>query len=465
MHEPPKSVLAVCLLLFPTVAPAADLQAGVAVVEITPPTAYRMSGYFRERLNTGTRDPLLAKAIVLRQGSVDAALVFCDLIGIAPQVSKDARKLAEAKTGIPAANIAISATHSHTGPLYFGALREQFRQVAIEKFGRDPHEKEDYSKVLVGKLVEAIVKAKTSAAPVRLRHGVAEETRLSFNRRFHMKNGPVRFNPGQLNANIIRPAGPIDPDVGMLNFVTPGSGKSLALLVVFALHLDTVGGTEYSADYPKYLSDALQKKLGAHTVSMFGAGTCGDINHIDVSIRGRRSSEEIGGMLAGTVKSLLPRLQTTESPSLAVAREVVAAPLQQYSASQIVEARDNMKLIGSRKLSFLEQVESYKITALQMRGSDVLPIEVQAFRLSSNVAVVTLPGEVFVELGLAIKLASPFETTLVIELTNDAPGYIPTRKAFAEGSYETVNSHTAAGGGEKMVAAAIRLLEKLKRGA
>ena len=72
-----------------------------------------------------------------------------------------------------------------------------------------------------------------------------------------------------------------------------------------------------------------------------------------------------------------------------------------------------------------------------------------------------LPGEVFVDLGLAIKRASPFKTTLVIELCQDAPGYIPTKKAFAEGSYETVNSRVAPGGGEKMVETAIRLLKEL----
>src|SRR5690242_14327873 len=105
---------------------AEDLQAGVSVVDITPPTGYRMAGYFNERLNTGTHDPLQAKALVLRQGDELAALVFRDLVGIARQVSERARELAAKKTGIPAANILIAATHSHTGPLYDGALRQYF---------------------------------------------------------------------------------------------------------------------------------------------------------------------------------------------------------------------------------------------------------------------------------------------------------------------------------------------------
>ena len=91
-----------------------------------------------------------------------------------------------------------------------------------------------------------------------------------------------------------------------------------------------------------------------------------------------------------------------------------------------------------------------------------MALEVQALRLSDEVAVVALPGEVFADLGLAIKRASPFATTLVFELANDAPGYIPTRKAFAEGSYETVNSRVQPGGGEAIAEAAVRVLKELR---
>jgi len=82
-------------------------------------------------------------------------------------------------------------------------------------------------------------------------------------------------------------------------------------------------------------------------------------------------------------------------------------------------------------------------------------------RPKGSTAFVGLPGELFVELGLAIKTASPFRTTLVVELCQDAPGYIPTKKAFAEGSYETVNSRIAPGGGELMMEMAIRMLREL----
>ena len=136
--------------------------------------------------------------------------------------------------------------------------------------------------------------------------------------------------------------------------------------------------------------------------------------------------------------------------------------LQRYSSEEIAWARRDLPKIGTGDLSFLAQVEAYKIVALQLRNDDYLAAEVQAFRLSDDVAIVGLPGEVFVELGLAIKKASPFKTTLVIELCNDAPGYVPTFKAFTEGSYETVNSRVDIGGGEMLAGQALRLLWKLK---
>lgn len=442
-------------------AAAEPLRAGVATVDITPPVPYRMSGYFSERLSTGIRDPLHAKAVVFRQGDAAAALVFCDLIGLSRQVSQAAREQARQATGIPLEHIVITATHSHTGPLYTGVLREHFHRKAVAEHGRDPHEAVDYPAELTKKLAQAIREADAAARPVELHAGYAREERLAFNRRFHMKNGTVQFNPGQLNPNIVRAAGPIDPEVGLIEITPADADAPTAAIVSFALHLDTLGGTEYSADYPRYVQDELRKVYGKEFVSLFGAGTCGDINHIDVSVKGRRPTAEIGTLLGQTVARQLPELPPITQPSLAVRRAVVDWPLQQYGPDEVQTARETMERVGDSRVPFLERVKAAKITDLQNRGTKTLPLEVQAFRLGPELAIVTLPGEIFVELGLAIKQDSPFKTTLVIELANDAPGYIPTRKAFAEGSYETVNSRVQSGGGEALVEAAGRLLKEL----
>ena len=467
------SLLTSCLALLHACLPvnfalAADLCIGVSRVDITGPKGYRMSGYFNERLNTGTHDPLYAKAIVFTQGNVKAALVFCDLIGLSSPISAEARNLASEKTGIPAENIAISATHSHTGPLYAGALRNYFHARAVAKHGKDPQEEIDYPKQLTAKLVEAIVAAHGNCEPATLASGIAKQEGISFNRRFHMKEGGVVVNPGKLNPNIVKVAGPIDPDVGVL-LMRDKEGEPKASLTVFALHLDVVSGTEYSADYPHYLEELLRQEHGDGFVSMFGAGTCGDINHIDVSHNRRQGGQEYAKLLGETLGKTVTaaKLSRVDKPALAVKRAIVNAPLQKYDDEKIAWANSKMESVGTANLPFILQVEATKILSLEAirkRHGDALPIEVQVFQLSADVALVTLPGEVFVEFGLAIKQASPFKHTMVIELTNDAPGYIPTEKAFKEGSYETVNSRVKSGGGEMMAEAAIKLLKELKQG-
>ena len=435
-----------------------SFQAGLAEIDITPPVGYRMDGYFSERLSTGQKDPLKAKALVFQHGDTRTALVVCDVIGVPLSLTSEVRALAAARTGIPADHIAITATHTHTGPLFSGERARIFSEQAVAKHGTDPLAGVQYPEMLRDRLVEVIVAANAGVSPAALEFVLASEDRLSFNRRFHMKDGPVRFNPGVQNPEIVRPAGPIDPD---LPFVLITKNKlPVGSLTVFALHLDTVGGgTEYSADYPGHLAHELRREFGDSFISVFGIGTCGDINHIDVSGRRRTHARLIGQQLAVSVLSARPRLPL-DSPSLAAASARLALPLRKVSEAQVAAARAAIPKIGTTDPPFLTQVEFVSTLDLSRRGP-TLDAQVQVMRLHRDLAIVLLPGEVFVDLGLAIKRASPFKHTLVVELSNDNPAYIPTEKAFAEGSYETVNSRIAPGGGERLVTEAIRLLKAL----
>jgi hypothetical protein len=458
--------LAACLVVLAAAPAVADdqLQAGVAVADITPPASWRMSGYFYERVSTGTKDPLHAKAVVFKQGNQACALVFCDLVGVPLQVTEPARAEASDATGIPVEHIAITATHSHTGPLFYGVLREYFHDRSVTRFGKDQNEPIDYAANLTEKLANVIEQAAASARPVQASAGFANENRVSFNRRYHMRDGSVRFNPGNLNPDIVRPAGPIDPQVGIVSLKAADGTEPFAALVEFPMHCDTTGGTEYSADYPHFLEQKLQEDFGKNLVVLFGAGTCGDINHIDVKAKTARKAEDIGPLLAEPVEQALKGdgLQPIKSPRLAAKSAKIETTLQTFSPSQIAKARQQMDLIESRDLPFMNAVEACKITALQAYPGTKYQLEVQAFRLSDDVAIVTLPSEIFVELGLAIKAASPFKTTIVIELANDSLGYIPTKKAFHEGSYEVTNSRVEAGTGELLADTAIKLLKELK---
>ena len=148
--------------------------------------------------------------------------------------------------------------------------------------------------------------------------------------------------------------------------------------------------------------------------------------------------------------------------ALAAVSARVALPLRNVSAPQLATARANTAKVGTNEIPFLAQVETVTTLDLSRRGP-MLDAEVQVFRVDRDTAVVLLPGEIFAELGLAIKRGSPFTRTLLIELSNDNPAYIPTEKAFTEGSYETVNSRIVPGGGERLVAEALRLLKTLAR--
>jgi hypothetical protein len=460
--------LAAAALLFCPIAAtaAAALEAGVAFVDITPPVPFRMSGYFYERLSTGTKDPLQARAIVLRQGQETAALVFCDVVGLPLDIAEPARKKANEATGIPAANVAVAGTHTHTGPLFFMALHDELHRRAVEKHGHDPHDSAPYRQELTAKIADAVVKAKAALQPVELKSGTAHEDRISFNRRFYMKDGSVRFNPPTNSPDIVRPAGPIDPRVGIVLFSKPDAKEPSSAIVSFAMHLDTTSGTLYSADYVKPLDDRLQKAFGPDFKLLFGVGTCGDINHRDVSQTEQRKANTLGAMIGDTIVAAIEKGEVVpgSEPSLAVRSINVDAPLQSYTAEQIADAKAAMPRVGARDMPFLEAVEACKIVDIERLKNSGYPghLEVQAFRLNRETAIVTLPNEVFVEIGLAIKAASPFKTTLVIELANDDLAYTPTKQAFAEGSYEIVNSRVIPGTGEKLVDAAVKLLKELQ---
>ena len=112
-HAAQAVLLAICFL---TPVGAQDLRMGRAAVNITPPLGMPMGGYYRVRLNTGTHDPLYAKAIVLEEGGVEAALVACDLESIPRSFVDAARLIIQETTHVPPDNVMISATHTHTGP-------------------------------------------------------------------------------------------------------------------------------------------------------------------------------------------------------------------------------------------------------------------------------------------------------------------------------------------------------------
>ena len=462
--------LACALTLLPSARAAgqepAPLLVGQSSIDITPPVGYRMAGYFYERRSTAIHDPLLAKTLVFKQADTAFSITVCDLCHMSPAVVTQARALASKQTGIPADHIAVSATHTHTGPDYFGVLRDHLHRLALATHGKDPAEEVDYPNVLAEKIAQGIARAAESAKPATLKIGAGKQNNLAFNRRFFMKDGSVGWNAGKKNPNIVKPAGPIDPDISILS-IARGDGPPDAMLTAFALHADTVGGLEYSADYPHYLEETLRARLNApNLLSVFGQGTSGDVNHVDVSTdrpqKGHEEAQRIGTELASNVLDAMASLRPIDRPRIAVATTRVGLPVQQYTPEEVANARSLFAKIQERKLPFLVGVKATKIVKIYDRYlGQPIPAQIQAFRIADDTAILTLPGEVFVELGLAIKQQSPFKHTILIELANDSFGYIPTKRAYEEGNYEPTNSTVQSGSGEKLVEAAVGLLRRL----
>src|SRR5262249_1683518 len=139
-----------------------------------------------------------------------------------------------------------------------------------------------YAAKLIGGIVEAAVKAHAAARPATLEAGAGrQKTPVSFNRRFVMKDGSVRTWMRLDHPDVVRPGGPIDPEIGLLLARAADGKQPIGLVSNFALHLDTVGGTQWSADYPHHIGQAVRGALGEKAVSVFALGCCGDINHVD----------------------------------------------------------------------------------------------------------------------------------------------------------------------------------------
>jgi hypothetical protein len=454
-----KATIFVCLAIPLLPAQSGDFRVGAAQVKITPKPGTPMAGYYTERAARGVHDDLHAKSIVLESGGVKAAFVALDIITTQREFVSEARRRIEETVGIPAAHVMISATHAHTGPVVSGG------SARTAAFGGDRDLALKYTKSLPGLIAESVRLAHERLSPAKASAGRGHEATLPFNRRFHMKDGSVGWNPGRLNPNILRPAGPIDPDVPVF-FFTSTDGRPIALYLNFAMHLDTVSGVDISADYPHTLSTLLGNILGPDLVSLFTIGTAGDINHIDVHWASQPKSHaeaaRIGTVLAGAVIRALPRLEAVAALPLQCRSATVSLPLPELNPGDLDKARETVarRGKGGREPSFLEVVHAFKVMDVQERAGKSHEVEVQVITLGRDIAVVSLPGEIFVELGLAIKQASPFKYTVIAELANGSIGYIPTRQAWTQGNYEVVSARCGPGSGEILVETASRLLRE-----
>ena len=173
--------------------------------------------------------------------------VALDIICVTQEITTQARAKIEQQTGIPGDHVMISATHAHTGRNWFAGAN------ALTTWEARTRSLSSTRKVSPIALQRPCSQANEHLQPAELKMASGHCEDLAYNRRYFMRDGTVGWNPGKLNPNIVMPAGPIDPEVGILYAEQPeakGPTESIATFLNFAMHPDTTGGSKFSADWP-----------------------------------------------------------------------------------------------------------------------------------------------------------------------------------------------------------------------
>jgi hypothetical protein len=445
-----------------------EMRVGVAAVEITPPPGLPLMGNFRDDyLARGSHDPLTAKAIVFedRRGT-KAALLAVDVCMLDRRNVALIRDTIGRTARVPPEHVLVHATHTHSGP----APHDRFL------FGLDYRPYRAAAEAMLVTAAAAVAQAERNATEAQLSFGHAHEDRLSFNRRLRRKDGTTQMNwealaPGFDPGRVYWAGGPPFSHGGCV--VILGATGPVAAAVNFGLHPAVLAGDNwlYSADFPGQLSAALRRIQGDDFLTLFLNGCCGNVNHVDYHNqqqgRGYGMIERVGYMLAAAAAQAIRTRVPLAGDDIAVATDMVV--LERMPVSPDEYDRCRRLLDDLRKQPLPGQVDGlpeafFADLRLQMHAVQHEPdhVEVMTIRVG-DMAVVGLPGEVFCEFGLELKRRSPTSHTLVVELANDAIGYLPTRESFAQGGYEVTVGSTlyAPGAGERLADAAAAQLQRL----
>jgi neutral ceramidase len=453
-------------------AEAADpvFRAGTAVVDVTPASfPVSMTGSFDDRQAKRVEDPLNIRALVLDDGTTRLAIVVCDSCLIPREIMDEAKSRASKSTGIPATNLLVSATHTHTAVTL----------LEIARVKADPL----YNDLLTARIALAIEQAAAALRPAEVAWGVASLPGEVNNRRWKLKPNTIPVNPlgkvdqvqtnaGAGNPNLLEPAGPTDPEVSILA-VRSADGRPLAVWATYALHyVGNIPPESLSADYFGEFARQMHKRLVGDAsdspfVALLANGASGDINNINFRTPGARQApmEQIrivAGRLADQVEAAYRSLEFRPTAKLAVAEREVALGVRKPNESDLAYAKSVLEDPGKRDL----RRDVYAEEALKMvEWPDTKSLRLQAMRIG-DFGVASIPCEPFCQIGLDIKAASPFKPTCVVGLANGYNGYLPTPEQHELGGYETWRcrwSYLEPNASRKITSTLVELLGDLKR--
>ncbi|WP_169973350.1 neutral/alkaline non-lysosomal ceramidase N-terminal domain-containing protein [Tautonia rosea] len=420
----------------------AGLRAGAATSNTTPALGSSLNGNMRDQLASNVHDETHARCLVLDDGTNRLAIVVVDLCMIPREVVLDAKQQIEAATGIPADHVLISATHTHSAP----TCAPVFQSDTVP----------GYPEFLARRISDGVRRAVNNLEPAEVAWGAGSNDRQVHNRRWHLKpevtltnpfggTDKVRMNPGAGSPDLVKPAGPIDPEVWVLS-ARSRDGRPIALLANYSLHY--VGGTrggEVSADYFGMFANRVAELLDADRldppfVGIMSNGTSGDINNINFREpraarppyeQMRLVADELATEAARVAQSLDYRSDLTLDAQTTELQLGVRLP----SSEDLERARAIVEAAEGPIMTTLEQIYARESILLSEYPSTV-PVTLQALRIG-DLSIAAIPCEVFVEIGLQLKQESPFPSIFTISLANGYNGYLPTEAHHELGGYET----------------------------
>lgn len=443
------------------------LLAGFARIDVTPQTAVPLEGYYIPRCAEGALDPLQVNALALSCQSRTVVLLSLDNCGIKQVLASKLRNAVAKTVGLAPEHVFLHTTHTHTGPVT--ALDTGNTLV------------DAYIALLEVRLAEAARLALADLRPAKMGVGEGVAPNIAFVRRFKMKDGSIRTNPGVNNPQVLEPVGQVDERVHVLRFDRQDA-ESL-VLVNFGNHADTVGGSKLSADWPGFVRQTVEKALD-NTKCIFFNGVQGDVNHVNVHpragdlngmfmdfddvSRGYPHARYMGRVVAGAVLQTYDKVAYTDVASLSVLSRKVLIPANLPDPAQLPEAHRIHRLHEQGRDQELPYegmmlttvvAEAQRMVELE-HGPEHFELELSAIALG-DVAILCIPGEPFTEFGRNVKLAPDWQCVLPFALTNGFDGYFPPMDAYEQGGYEARSSPFRAGVSELLQENSLQILECL----
>lgn len=439
-----------------------ELYAGFARTDITPPLGVSISGYFHERLADGVLDPLYASVVYFNDGKKEAFLINLDIIGINQKFMKLLRQAVADEVCCDFDGVFIECSHTHLGP------------AVAESSGI--FKNQEYGKWLIKRVSDTALMAKQDSAKAEMYFTRGRVEDVAFIRRFRMKDGSVRTNPGWQNPNIDHALGCPDESSSLL--MLKRERKSEIAIVNFQVHPDVIGGCKLSADYPHFVRDTYEKNV-ENSVCIYINGCQGDSNHIDVRLgkedagrSGYLRAEYMGKKIAMSVLANRLLAKKLCGCDINYGHEMINV---KYNKGKPEELENALRIQKIHKETGSEDAAS---GTTGMRSVEIVAEAARIVRLMDypeekelcvtalsvgDVVFAGFPGEPFTKVGIDVKEKSPFVLTITACCANGYEGYYPVSSAYDEGGYEALTAQYVKGTAEQIIDSSLRIINSLKQ--